>query len=278
MDILAHEPAFRLTVFGSILVTMALAELLAPRRALTAPKARRWVVNISITAINTLLARLAFPAGAVGVALYASAHGLGLFNTIALSPAWAGVASFVLLDLLIYTQHVVFHRIPLLWRLHMMHHTDLDLDVTSGARFHPIEIVLSLLIKALAVLALGAPAWSVVAFEVALNATAMFNHSNVRLPWLLDRVLRRVVVTPDMHRVHHSVLIREINSNFGFNLPWWDFIFRSYIPVPRDGHQGMKIGLANFRRFEELGLMRVLALPFSAKAEAVRIRQRGGKP
>lgn len=148
-----------------------------------------------------------------------------------------------------------------------MHHTDLDLDVTTGARFHPIEIVLSMLIKIALVLFLGPPAWAVVVFEVALNAMSMFNHSNVRIPRALDSVLRWLVVTPDMHRVHHSVIVKELNTNFGFNLSWWDRIFRTYTDQPRDGHEDMTIGLANFRDLKRLSLPLLVALPFTARRE-----------
>lgn len=268
--VLNNEPTIRLGAFLGIFILMALWELVAPRRGLTAPKPKRWLINLGITALNTVAVRLAFSIGAVGIARWASNRGLGLFNNIEFPSAVAvGVACIVILDMLIYAQHVAFHKIRPLWRLHLMHHTDLDLDVTSGARFHPVEILLSMLIKSIAVIALGAPAWSVVVFEMLLNATAMFNHSNVRMPEWLDHALRLIVVTPDMHRVHHSVLLNETDSNYGFNLPWWDRIFGTYIAQPRMGHDGMKIGMANFRDMGRLGLMSIIALPFVARGEEI---------
>jgi len=265
MFVLDNEVAIRLSVFFGILTAMALWEVRAPRRPLTTSKGVRWFTNLAITFGNSALLRVAFPTSAAGVAMWAAARGWGLFNALAVPNEAAGLASVVLLDLLIYGQHVAFHHIPLFWRLHKMHHTDLDLDVTSGARFHPVEIVLSMLIKMAAIVALGAPAWSVIVFEVILNGTAMFNHSNVRMPLGLDRLLRMLVVTPDMHRVHHSVLIRETNSNFGFNFPWWDRIFGTYRGQPVAGHDGMRIGLANFRNPADLNVFRLLAIPLDRR-------------
>jgi sterol desaturase/sphingolipid hydroxylase (fatty acid hydroxylase superfamily) len=202
----------------------------------------------------------------VGLALIANARALGLFNEVQL-PAWiAVVASVILLDLAIYFQHVLFHAVPVLWRLHRMHHADLDIDVTTGLRFHPIEILLSMVIKLAVVIALGAPALAVLLFEVLLNATSLFNHSNVRIPERFDGVLRWVVVTPDMHRVHHSILLRETNSNFGFNLPWWDRLFGTYRPQPAAGQESMTIGIEQFRDPRELGLDRMLLQPFRGDA------------
>ncbi len=270
LDFIAdNEAGVRLGAFLGIFALMAIWEVVLPRRRLREPKGKRWGVNIGITLLNTLIVRFVFPAGAVGVAVWAEGGGYGILRAIDISLAFAGVLSIVLLDLAIYTQHVVFHHVGPLWRLHMMHHTDLDLDVTSGARFHPIEIVLSMFIKIALVLFLGPPAWAVVIFEVALNVTAMFNHSNVRIPRALDRALRWVVVTPDMHRVHHSVVIRELNSNFGFNLPWWDRIFRTYTDQPGQGHEDMTIGLANFRDIKRLSLPLLVALPFTARKDSL---------
>ena len=268
--ILDHEPTIRLAAFFGIFAVMALWELAAPRRRLTAAKPARWFANLAIVAINTLVIRLVFPLLAVGAALWAAGRGWGLFNLTA-APVWlAFPASILLLDLLIYAQHVVFHKVPVLWRLHLMHHADLDIDVTTGARFHPVEIVLSMAIKMAAVVALGAPAAAVVVFEVLLNATAMFNHANARLPVGIDRMLRLFVVTPDMHRVHHSVLRRETDSNYGFNLPWWDRLFGTYRAQPTAGHDGMTIGLAELRDPARLTLPWMLALPVVAGAAARR--------
>ena len=258
---LANEAAIRLGCFVGILLVMAVWEGLAPRRRLTRSKATRWANNLGLTLFNTVLIRLLLPAAAVGVALSAGEKGWGLLNWLVL-PGWAaGLVAIAGLDLAIYTQHRLFHRIPWFWRLHRMHHTDLDLDVTSGARFHPLEILLSQLIKMGVVLLLGAPAWAVVAFEIILNGTSMFNHDNVRLDLRADRWLRQLVVTPDMHRVHHSVVRRETDSNFGFNFPWWDRLFRSYRDQPEAGHLAMTIGLANYRDPKWLKLHWMLLVP-----------------
>lgn len=259
--ILSNEPAIRLTAYLGILGLLAAAELLAPRRRLGQGRLRRWPANLGIAALNTLMLRLVAPGAAVGVALWAAEAGIGLFNLVAI-PHWLAVMACVLaLDLLIYGQHVAFHKVAPLWRLHRMHHADLDIDVTTGARFHPVEILLSLGIKLAAVLALGAPPLSVLLFEVLLNATSMFNHANLALPGWLDRWLRLVLVTPDMHRVHHSWHRDETDSNFGFSLPWWDRLFGTYRAQPRDGHDGMTIGLAGFRDPAELRLDRMLLQP-----------------
>lgn len=258
----AYEVPIRLAVFGGVFALMAIWELLRPRREQAIPRARRWPGNIGVVAIDTLLVRVLFPMTAVGLALTAEARGWGLFNALGL-PAWiAVVGSVLILDLAIYLQHVLFHAVPGLWRLHRMHHADLEFDVTTGARFHPIEIVLSMTIKLAVVAALGAPALAVLIFEVLLNATAMFNHSNVRLPEGIDRVLRWLVVTPDMHRVHHSIVVRETNSNFGFNLPWWDRLFGTYRAQPAAGHERMTIGIETFRDPVEQRLDRMLTQPF----------------
>ncbi len=260
--LLAYEPYIRLGAFLGIFALMAVWELLAPRRRLTFSRARRWPSNLGIVALNTFLLRLAFPAAAVGVAFLAEAKGWGLFHLWEV-PRWLAIlASVVILDLVIYLQHVLVHAVPALWRLHRMHHADLDYDVTTGARFHPIEIFFSMAIKLAVVSALGAPPVAVLIFEVLLNATAMFNHGNVKLPLALDRVLRWVLVTPDMHRVHHSVIPRETNSNFGFNLSIWDRLFGTYRDQPAKGHEGMTIGIEQFRTAEDLRLDRMLLQPF----------------
>jgi sterol desaturase/sphingolipid hydroxylase (fatty acid hydroxylase superfamily) len=256
------EPAVRLGVFAGVFAAMALWELLAPRRRQAIGRLRRWPSNLGIVLLDTLLVRLVFPVAAVGVAVLAEARGWGLFQPLEM-PAWlAIIASVILLDLIIYLQHVLFHAVPLLWRLHRMHHADLDFDVTTGVRFHPLEILLSMAIKLGVVAALGAPAVAVLLFEVLLNATTMFNHGNVRLPGRLDRVLRWIVVSPEMHRVHHSVVPRETNSNFGFNLPWWDRLFGTYRAEPAAGHEEMTIGIGQFRHPRELRLDRMLLQPF----------------
>jgi sterol desaturase/sphingolipid hydroxylase (fatty acid hydroxylase superfamily) len=275
--VFTYEPYIRLGAFGGVFIAMALWELFGPRRKLVIGRFARWPNNLGVVVVDTLLVRLVFPVTAVGVALFAEAHGWGLFHSVTI-PAWMAVlASVVLLDLAIYFQHVLFHAVPALWRLHRMHHADLEFDVTTGLRFHPVEIVLSMTIKLAAVAALGAPAVAVLVFEVLLNATSMFNHSNIRIPLGLDRVLRLFVVTPDMHRVHHSVLIRETNSNFGFSLPWWDRLFGTYRAQPAAGHDAMTIGIEQFREPRELGLDRMLLQPFRGDAGRYPLGRREGE-
>jgi sterol desaturase/sphingolipid hydroxylase (fatty acid hydroxylase superfamily) len=247
-----------LGIFG----LMALWEIVAPRRPPTTSKARRWVANLTLVVLNTLVARLLFSVTLVGTAAMASQRGWGVLNLLGWPPWLSGIAAVVTLDLFLYLQHVMFHAVPVLWRLHMMHHADLDVDVTTGARFHPIEIILSFVIKLAAVTLLGVSPQSVLVFEIVLNATSMFNHSNVRMPWGLDRALRWLVVTPDMHRIHHSVVREETNSNFGFNLPWWDRLLGTYRPDPSKGQHGMTLGLDQFRDPARLTLPWMLALPF----------------
>jgi sterol desaturase/sphingolipid hydroxylase (fatty acid hydroxylase superfamily) len=260
--LLSNEPIVRLSIFAAVFALMALWEVLAPRREQAIGRATRWPSNLGVVVLDTVLVRILFPTTAVGLALLAEAKGFGLFNVWPVASWIAIVVSVVILDLVIYLQHVLFHAVPALWRLHRMHHADLEFDLTTGARFHPIEILLSMLIKLTVIGALGAPAVAVLIFEVLLNATAMFNHSNVRLPAPVDRVLRLFVVTPDMHRVHHSVIVRETNSNFGFNLPWWDRLFGTYRAQPEAGHQGMSIGVDEIRDPGEQRLDRMLTQPF----------------
>ncbi|WP_225316888.1 MULTISPECIES: sterol desaturase family protein [Marinobacter] len=260
--LLANEPLIRVSFFLSVLAVMALWEVLAARRPQQIGRLARWPHNLLIVVLDTLAVRLAFPVAAVGTAFMASENGWGLLNLVSL-PGWlAVIVSVLLLDAAIYFQHRLFHAVPWLWRLHRMHHADLEFDVTTGLRFHPIEIILSMAIKLTVVLALGAPALAVVIFEVLLNATSMFNHGNVRLPLWFDRYLRLFVVTPDMHRVHHSVIVRETDSNFGFNLPWWDRLFGTYREQPEKGHLGMTIGIEDFRTVQDLRLDRMLIQPF----------------
>jgi sterol desaturase/sphingolipid hydroxylase (fatty acid hydroxylase superfamily) len=260
--VLGHESYVRLGFFGAVFLMMASWEVISPRRVLRTGKAQRWFRNLGIVALNTAVLRLLFPAAAVGMAWIAEERGWGLLNNVALPYGLSIAASVAALDLLVYLQHVMFHAVPVLWRLHMVHHADLDFDLTTGNRFHPLEIVLSMLLKTAAVAALGPPVVAVLIFEILLNATAMFNHANVRVPLAVDGVLRWFVVTPDMHRVHHSILTSETNSNFGFNLPWWDRLLGTYRDQPREGHEDMTIGLRQFRDPDRLGLARMLALPF----------------
>ena len=259
---LAHEPAIRLAAFSTVFIGMAAWELLAPRRPQSVGRLSRWPSNLGIVAMDAIIVRFLFPTSATALALVGEVKGWGLLNAWSM-PAWAAMPiAIIVLDFVIYLQHVLFHAVPALWKLHRVHHTDLEFDVTTGARFHPIEIVLSMVIKLTVIAALGVPAVAVLIFEVLLNATAMFNHSNVRLPLGVDRVLRWLVVTPDMHRVHHSVVVRETNSNFGFNLPWWDRLFGTYRDQPATGHERMTIGVAEIRNPAEQRLDRMLTQPF----------------
>lgn len=259
--LLINEPLIRVSFFLGILAVMSAWEVAAPRRRREIPRLLRWTNNLGIVVIDTIIVRLTFPIVAVGLALLAKEHGWGLFNVFEI-PVWFtfGV-SLLALDLAIYLQHVLFHAVPFLWRLHRMHHADLEFDVTTGLRFHPIEILLSMGIKLAVVASLGPPALAVLIFEVLLNATSMFNHSNVHIPLGLDRVLRWIIVTPDMHRVHHSIYPNETNSNFGFNLSWWDRLLETYCAQPRDGHEGMTIGIEQFRTHRDLWLDRMLIQP-----------------
>jgi sterol desaturase/sphingolipid hydroxylase (fatty acid hydroxylase superfamily) len=273
--ILSNHVAIRLAAFILVLAAMALWEAVAPRRRPLLTRMERWPHNLGIVAVNTLLVRVLFPGAAVGMALYAKTRGWGLFSVVDVS-SWILVPLCVLLlDLAIYLQHVMFHAVPLFWRFHRMHHADLDFDVTTGARFHPVEIIVSMLIKFAVIIALGPPALAVFLFEVLLNASSMFNHSNARIVPGVDRVLRCFVVTPDMHRVHHSIEDDETNSNFGFNLPWWDRLFGTYRDQPRAGHTNMTIGIEGFR--EPLVCDRLpgmLMIPFSGGIGGYAINRR----
>jgi len=273
--VIAHEKTIRMSFFFGFLIVMASWEIIAPRRALTISKTVRWANNLGLVFFNSFLLRVLFPTAAVGIAAFSTRHGWGIFNYYDL-PFWLTVvASVVIMDFIIYLQHVMVHAIPTLWRLHRMHHADLDFDVTTGARFHPLEIILSMLIKFATIVVLGPPLIAVVIFEVVLNATAMFNHSNVRLPLGLDRVLRWIVVTPDMHRVHHSIEDDETNSNFGFSLPWWDRLFGTYRDQPRDGHEGMTIGIRKYRDPKQVSWFTgMMMIPFKGKISDYTINRR----
>ncbi|MBZ0163100.1 MAG: sterol desaturase family protein [Notoacmeibacter sp.] len=271
--LLENEPLIRMGFFLGILLVMAGWEVAAPRRRREIPRLIRWSNNFAVVVVDTLLVRLTFPVAAVGLAVVAADRGWGLFNVFSV-PAWlAIIASVAVLDLAIYLQHVMFHAVPALWRLHRMHHADLEFDVSTGLRFHPVEILLSMGIKLAVVAVLGPPVIAVLIFEVLLNGTAMFNHSNVRLPVALDRILRLFVVTPDMHRVHHSIHPSETNSNFGFNLPWWDRLLGTYRAQPRDGHEAMTIGIEQFRTRRDLWLDRMLIQPILGPASGYPINR-----
>lgn len=273
---IAYESVIRLTAFSGVLAGMAWWEVAAPRRRRSLGRALRWTGNLGLAAINTVLVRATFPVLAVGLAALAEDRGWGLCNVLATPWPVAFVASLLVLDLAIYLQHVMFHAVPSLWRLHRVHHADLEFDVTTGVRFHPLEIVLSMGLKLGLVLALGPPAIAVLVFEVVLNATSMFNHGNVRIPAAVDRVLRWIVVTPDMHRVHHSIRRSETNSNFGFNVPWWDYLLGTYRSQPVDGHERMTIGIEQFRTERDLRLDRMLLQPLRGPASGYPINREEG--
>lgn len=261
--ILENELSIRSGFFLSIFLAMAGWEYFCPRRKLIASKTQRWFNNLGLVVLNNVVVRLVLPAGAVGMAIYVEESSMGILNNWQL-PNWLEVIVAVMfLDLVIYLQHVMFHALPLLWKLHRVHHADPDFDVTTGLRFHPFEILLSMLIKLAAIFLLGPSVVAVIMFEVLLNGTAMFNHGNVKISKSLDSFMRWFVVTPDMHRVHHSVEEDETNSNFGFNLPWWDRLFGTYRMQPRKGHELMEIGVHTLTDPKRItALHGMLILPF----------------
>ena len=271
--ILQHEVQIRLSVFVGILLTMIIWEFMAPRLTLTLPRSQRWPANLGIVVLNTVLVRLIFPMAPVGIAVLAASNGWGLFNVIDAPQVVAVITCVLILDFAIYAQHVTFHKVPVLWRLHRMHHADTGYDVTTGARFHPIEIILSMAIKLATVSVLGASPAAVIIFEVLLNATAMFNHGNLRLPLAIDQAIRVLIVTPDMHRVHHSVIPAETNSNFGFNLSIWDRLFGTYCAQPSMGHDDMTLGIEDFRTAADMRLDKMLMQPFVGTAGSYAINR-----
>ena len=264
--VLDHDAMLRLGVFVTILVGLAAWETAAPRRVLALDRRLRWPSNIGIAALNALVLRAIPALAALEAARDAAAAGIGLLNAVAMLDCVRCIAAIVLLDLAIYLQHVLFHAVPGLWRLHRMHHADLDFDVTTGARFHPFEILISAALKLAFVVAIGAPPLAVLLFEIILSATSLFNHSNIRIGVRTDGLLRLALVTPDMHRVHHSAARRETNSNFGFSLPWWDRLFGTYRAQPAAGHEAMTIGIEAFRAARDLRIDRMLVQPFRGPA------------
>lgn len=272
------EAQIRLGFFFGILLIVAAWEVVWPRRGRLFSRSERWPSNIGIVVLDTVLVRVLFPTAAVGMAEYASLNGLGVFNLVDLG-VWEILLAVLILDAAIYFQHVMFHAVPLFWRLHRVHHADPDFDVTTGARFHPIEIILSMLIKFAVILFLGPAVLAVIIFEVLLNATSMFNHGNIYIsPWI-DRYLRLAVVTPDMHRVHHSIESAETNSNFGFNLPWWDRLFGTYQAQPRSGHSDMTIGLSTFKdERQTIKLPGMLMIPFRKDDRVYPLKREYGQP
>jgi sterol desaturase/sphingolipid hydroxylase (fatty acid hydroxylase superfamily) len=266
--LLAHESTIRFGVFLGTFVLMALWELVAPLRVAATSKAIRWPNHLLLTAVNIFLVRILFPLAAVALAVYANERGIGLFDLLTVPYAVAFVASLLALDLAVYLIHLLFHSVPALWRVHRMHHADLDIDVSTGLRFHPIQMMLSVVVKSVIILVLGPPALSVLAFEVLSHAITPFNHGNVKIPPSLDRALRWLVVTPDMHRIHHSIHVDETDSNFGFVLPWWDRLFGTYRPEPAAGQAQMVVGIESFRTDRDLWLDRLLLNPVLDERDA----------
>ena len=270
-----HESTIRLSFFVGMLSVIGMWEYIKPRRTLTVPKFKRWTNNLGLVFFNSFLIRVALPTTAVGVAIFANTNGWGLLNHYSLPLSLSIIISIIVMDFVIYLQHVLVHAVPILWRLHRVHHADLDYDVTTGSRFHPIEIFISMGIKFATIIVLGPPVVVVIMFEVILNAMAMFNHGNIVLPKSLDKMFRWFVVTPDMHRVHHSVEDDEANSNFGFNLSWWDRLFGTYRAQPRGGHEAMIIGIRNFREQKQaVWITGLLAMPFIGKLGGYVINRR----
>lgn len=265
--ILDNQFAVRLGALLAIVVLVATWEILKPRRTLSMSKALRWTNNWLISALNSVMLSLLFPILAVGVAMLAQEKHWGLFNVHGVPALYSVPLFLVVFDLTIYWQHRLYHRVPILWRLHRMHHADADFDVSTGIRFHPLSIILSMLIKMLVIVLLGPPAIAVLLAEILLNVIAMFNHGNIYIPPRIDKVLRLFLVTPDMHRVHHSVIPEETNSNFGFNFPWWDRLFGSYRDQPRGGHINMEIGIRGFQGAEDQMLHRLILHPFLTPRE-----------
>ena len=274
--ITTHETAVRMSFFFGVLILMAVWEVLAPRRAANVSKIVRWGNNLGLVVFNSVLLRLVFPTAAVGVTIFASEHSWGLLNYVQLPSVAAVAISIVVMDFVIYVQHILMHAIPALWRLHRVHHADLDYDFTTGVRFHPLEIIVSMLIKFVAILLLGPPVAAVVIFEIILNASSMFNHGNIKLPAALDRILRLLIVTPDMHRIHHSVEKDESNRNFGFNLSLWDRFFGTYRRQPRAGHEEMVVGIQNYRELRDVTSFKgLLLLPFRNKPDELTVDHHG---
>jgi sterol desaturase/sphingolipid hydroxylase (fatty acid hydroxylase superfamily) len=263
--ILDNEIVIRICFFVIVFMIMSTWEILAPRRVLTISKWVRWINNLGLVIFNSLILRLVFPTAAIGVAVFVQSHGGGLLNYYQFPIIIEIILAIIAMDFMIYLQHVMVHAVPLLWRIHRVHHADLDYDVTTGSRFHPLEIILSMLIKMATIMVLGPPVIAVVIFEVMLNCLAMFNHGNVGLPPSVDRILRWFIVTPDMHRVHHSVEEDETNSNFGFNLTCWDRLFGTYRQEPRAGQLGFTIGIHHYREIKQTNwIMGIMILPFKA--------------
>ena len=260
--LVTHESAIRIIVFGLVLAIMIALENLLPKKRRSLPRTKRWATNLGLVVIDTIAVRIAVPIAAVSMSVITTEHSWGLLNILALPLFLELLLAVILLDMFIYWQHVASHHFPILWRLHKVHHADRDIDASTGVRFHPLEIVLSMIYKVFIVLLMGPAVAAVVLFEILLNSSSLFNHANVRLPTWLDKVVRLIIVTPDMHRIHHSTVERETNSNYGFNLSCWDHLFGSYIESPSAGHDGMTIGLESYQNHNPANLIWTLTVPF----------------
>ncbi|MDN5565236.1 MAG: sterol desaturase family protein [Psychrobacter sp.] len=263
---MTHEVWWRLGFFFSILVIMMLLEWRTPARKSPINSGKRWFANFGLVFASSLIARLAVPVGLTAVALYAQKNGIGLFNLIELPSVIVIITSLLLLDILIYWQHRLFHRVPILWRLHRVHHADAHVDTSTGLRFHPLEIILSILVKLIAVIILGVPAIAVLIFEIALNGLALFNHANIRLPAAIEKPARLILMTQILHRIHHSQVVSETNSNYGFSVIWWDKLFGSYKDVAKKTDDQLDIGLIEYPTARQnASLWRLLVMPFQNK-------------
>jgi len=258
------ETIIRLTASLSIFFIMICWEFISPRRALHINRKQRWPINLGLAAFNMAIMRISIGGMAYLSAVTAADRGYGLLNWLA-APDWLAIlVTLLFLDFAIYCQHIVSHKWPLLWRLHQVHHTDLEFDATTAVRFHPLEILISMLYKVLCIVLIGADPWAVIAFEIILNGAATFNHSNVNIPAAIDHKLRWLIITPDMHRIHHSTLPAETDSNYGFSISCWDRLCKTYVAEPKQPQATMDIGLKPFRGQSELGFMRLLLLPFKS--------------
>ncbi len=260
------EPAIRLTVFLAVFASMAVLELIAPRLERDAMrgalKSKRWLTNLAMVVLSSVAIRIIFPLAAVGTAAWVQSKGWGLLPVLGLNPPVSGIIAFIILDFAVWLEHVASHKVPIFWRIHRVHHADTGFDVTTALRFHPVEIVLSMFWKAFVIILIGPPVLSVLIFEIVLNGSAMFNHANIKLPLWADRLMRFAIVTPDMHRIHHSIEVSETNSNYGFNLSIWDRLFRTYVDQPKSGYDGLEIGLSKWRDGKPSELGWSLKLPF----------------
>ncbi len=273
-NIESNEILFRLFSFISLFLLFAFAEWKKPKRQQKIPKIKRWINNLGIMILNSLLLRALFPFASAGFAFWCASEKMGLFHQLSL-PSWLEIIlSIIALDGIIWLQHLLFHKVPILGRFHAVHHTDLELDITSGTRFHPVEMLISMMIKFASIALLGAPVIAVILFEVILNGMALFNHSNFALPLFIDKPLRRFFVTPDMHRIHHSVSIEEQNSNFGFNLSVWDRVFNTYKEAPEKGHESMILGVHSIRDEKDvIWISGLLKRPFKKRSKVKSARK-----